>query len=196
MHMMKPFKVVMVLAAVALLMPLAEAVPPAYEGPMGNPEEPALRVIKWPWLGLRKLVYHTHNGLKEGIQWSPIESIDEGVGGAVHGTGILVDHTARGMIYQKLPPKAPLKPGPSYECWAMRYIEMETNTGQPPQVQEVPAACPCCAAQLPPPEGGPYLAFKVDEPARFKVQRRYVGARTAQRDRNYASRKNLLKLAR
>ena len=189
---MKGITVVVLLGAVCVLAAsVCNAVPPAYEGQFGNPEEPALRVVKWPWLGLRKMVMHTHDGLKSGIQCSPCAAVGEGAKGAAHGTCILLDHTGRGMIYSKLPPKGPLHPGASYEEQAMRYIEQKTGGGAPPDVanaEPVPA--------LSTPEGGPYLTAKVKEPVIFNAQRRYVGDRTVQRDRAFAQRKNLLKLAR
>lgn len=192
---MKGITVAMIAGVFCILASMAHAVPPAYEGQFGNPEEPALRVLKWPWLGIRKMVNSTHTGLKEGIQCSPIESIHEGAKGAAHGGCVLLDHTGRGMIYQQLPPKKSLKPGPSYEECALYYIESQTGTGQPPDVSQTNSPAETEKA-LPAPEGGPYLEYKVEEPAKFKAQRRYVGARTHQRDRALADRKNLLKLAR
>lgn len=190
----------MIVAVFCIAAPISQAVPPAYEGQFGNPEEPALRVLKWPWLGFRKMVNKTHTGLKEGIQICPGESVRQGACGAVRGSCVLLDHTGRGMIYQKLPPKKSLKPGPSYEEYALYYIEMQTGTGQPPEVPQVDPEERCHpkepAEVLPPPEGGPYLEYKVEEPVIYKAQRRYVGDRTRQRDRALADRTNLLKLAR
>lgn len=202
--MMKGITIVILLGAVCFLAaPVCNAVPPAYEGQFGNPEEPALRVVKWPWLGLRKMVMHTHDGLKCGIQCSPCAAVHEGAKGAAHGGCILLDHTGRGIIYSKLPPKGPLRPGPSYEERAMHYIEQKTGGGLPPDVSNAEyITCPVCRAEaekarkLSPPEGGPYLTAKFKEPAKFKAQRRYVGDRTLQRDRALARRENLLKYAR
>lgn len=100
------------------------AVPPAYEGQFGNPEEPALRVVKWPWLGFRKLVSKTHDGLYRGLHKHPPASVCKGTKGAICGTGVLIDHTARGMVYAPLPPKGPLKKKRSYEDNAQLFIEM------------------------------------------------------------------------
>ncbi len=50
----------------------AYAVPPAYEGPMGNPEEPALRPYKWFWRGMKALVYHPVKSLVEGNVKTPV----------------------------------------------------------------------------------------------------------------------------
>lgn len=176
------------------------AVPPAYEGQYGNPEEPALRVVKWPWLGLRKMVMHTHDGLHCGIHRHPPAAICKGIDGAAYGGYVLLDHTGRGLIYSKLPPKGPLRPGPSYEERAMAFIEQqlyvnkeaESLKNQPPS----PTNYASVEASLPPPEGGPYLVPKERKPVVFDAQRRYVGERTRQRDKSLARRENLLRYAR
>ena len=176
------------------------AVPPAYEGQYGNPEEPALRVVKWPWLGLRKMVMYTHEGLHCGIHRHPPAALCEGIDGAAYGGYVLLDHTGRGIIYSKLPPKGPLRPGPSYEERAMAYIERQLYTSKEAgSLQGQPPSPTCYASQkepLPPPEGGPYLVPKERKPVVFDAQRRYVGERTHRRDRAFARRENLLRYAR
>jgi hypothetical protein len=168
------------------------AVPPAYVGQFGNPEEPALRVIKWPWLGLRKMVMHTHEGLKSGIQCSPVDAVCEGAHGAAKGSCILLDHTGRGLIYSKLPPKGPLNDKTTYEEKALAYINSETVSGQ----GTVPAGNAEAAKPAVDENGNPYLTVKVKEKDVSKAQRHYVPLRTVQRDRSLARRENLLRLAR
>ncbi len=199
---MKRVTVMVFLGVLIIAASVCNAVPPAYEGPFGNPEEPALRVVKWPWLGFRKMVMHTHDGLRCGIERHPPAALWEGVDGAACGSCVLLDHTGRGLIYSKLPPKGPLRPGPSYEERAQKFIdyelygakESEDLNSQVPNPPVVAAASPPSVA--PPPEGGPYLTPKVKEPVVFDAQRRYVKERTIQRDRALARRNNLLRYAR
>ena len=200
MYIMRNITVAVLLGIACLTAFAGYAVPPAYEGQYGNPEEPALRVVKWPWLGFRKMVMHTHNGLKCGIERHPPAAICEGIDGAAYGAYVLMDHTGRGIIYSKLPPKGPLRPGPSYEERALAYIEQQVYAsketkdlpGQPPNP-------PCSVSGTEPLtilEGGPFLMPKEKEPVVFNAQRRYVGKRTLQRDRALERRDNLLRYAR
>lgn len=68
------------LAVAALVAALTSAaIEPAYRGPLGNPEEPALRPYKAFWRGLKALKYHTLHAAKEGDQkvenWGYVESV-------------------------------------------------------------------------------------------------------------------------
>lgn len=185
---------VAILVGALFAVPLAgHAVPPAYEGQFGNPEEPALRVVKWPWLGVRKLVVHTHEGLKSGIQCHPPAAVCEGAQGAARGTCILVDHTGRGMIYAKLPPKGSLRPQVSYEEQALAFLNTVAPAGEEGGCVPMPEGTVEVAVDE---NGNPYLPFKVKERAVSRAQRRYVPERTVQRDKAYARRENLLRLAR
>lgn len=175
--------VLLVLLAISLS---SHAVPPAYEGQFGNPEEPALRVVKWPWLGFRKLVSRTHDGLHRGIYKHPPASICEGTKGAVVGTGVFIDHTARGMVYAPLPPKGPLKKKRTYEDNASLFIEMTLN-------QQGNTGDLAAAQQL---AGEPKM-LEVREVKRDvrRAQRRYVPHLMSYRDRTPAGQGNLLRLA-
>ncbi len=177
------------LAVAALLsgMPVAFAVPPAYTGQFGNPEEPALRVVKWPVLGLRKLFVRTHEGLHDGIHKSPCAAVCEGSCGAVRGTGTLIDHTARGMVYAPLPPKAPLRSTETYEDQALAFIEK--MTAPPEEPEEV-------VEKEEEEKEAPYLPFRVRETGVERAQQRYVPDRAAQRERTQPGTGNLLRLAR
>lgn len=172
---------------------MAYAVPPAYEGPFGNPEEPALRVIKWPWLGLRKMVMHTHDGLNQGIQCSPVAAMKEGACGAKYGSCILIDHVGRGLIYSKLPPKASLRETTTYEEQALAYIEKVTASGE----ESIHKPAVDSSSQAPKQvdeHGNAYLVPKRKESDKSIAQRRYVPERVKQRDRALARRTNLLRL--
>ncbi len=172
------------------------AVPPAYEGPFGNPEEPALRVIKWPWLGLRKLVVSTHEGLKSGMDKESLSATGvDGAAGAFEGTKTLVNHTAKGLVYAPLPAKEPLGKTDSYEQKAMAYIEKMTK----PACEEQPDAC---ATEEQKEESKAekqevkLLPPRIKESEVEKAQRRYIPEKAAYRDRTFDGGGNLLKLAR
>ena len=65
-------RVVRVLLATVLLWTgVSFAVEPAYIGPMGNYEEPALRPYKWLWHGVRSLSYQTVTSLERGNAKTP-----------------------------------------------------------------------------------------------------------------------------
>ena len=50
----------------------AYGVEPAYRGPFGNPEEPALRPYKWLWRGIKATAYHTVSALRAGNEDYPL----------------------------------------------------------------------------------------------------------------------------
>ena len=52
--------------AVIMVGTTAWAVPSAYTGPLGNPEEPALRPYKWLWRGVQALGFQTFNAFEQG----------------------------------------------------------------------------------------------------------------------------------
>jgi hypothetical protein len=165
----------------------SHAVPPAYEGQFGNPEEPALRVVKWPWLGFRKLVSKTHDGLHRGIHKHPPASICKGTKGAICGTGVFIDHTARGMVYAPLPPKGPLKKKRSYEDNAMLFIEMALNSEA--QTGDWEAARQLAGEPKP-------LEVRPIKGDVKRAQRRYVPLLMSYKDRVRPGEGNLLRLGR
>ncbi len=182
--------VALVMAAILSGIPSGYAVQPTYEGQFGNPEEPALRVVKWPVLGFRKFIIRVHDGLHSGIHKSPCAAAHEGASGAWSGAGVWADHTARGMVYAPLPPKQPLRHAQSYEEQALAFIDRVTA---PPEKEEaVPEEAEVDEAE----EEVQYLPFLVKERAVETAQRRYVPDRAAQRDRVRVGEGNLLKLAR
>jgi len=69
---MKPLARALVLLVAGMLVAgSVYAVGPAYEGPMGNPEEPALRPYKWMWRGVKALAYHPVVALGSGNRKTP-----------------------------------------------------------------------------------------------------------------------------
>lgn len=183
----------------------AFAVPPAYEGQFGNPEEPALRVVKWPWLGVQKLAIRTHAGLKEGIQNDPADAVCKGARGAASGSATLVDHTARGMIYSPLPPKESLRKTVSYEeavLAALEKKEAETCAVENGDTSQETAASGGTDGDESADATGAeeksvnYLVRKVAQTPVEKAQRKYVPEKAAYRDRVRSGGGNLLRLAR
>lgn len=83
----------------------AAAVPPAYDGPLGNPEEPALRPYKWMWRGFKALVYQTANHAKEGNLKTPILGTAETFRGFRKGIVEFDESMFRGMV-GAVPPQA------------------------------------------------------------------------------------------
>lgn len=175
-------------------------VQPAYEGAFGNPEEPALRIVKWPWLGIKKLVSKTHGGLKAGMDKKSLCATGEkGVSGAWEGSKTLVHHTANGMIYAPLPKKEDESTTQSYEARAMAFIEAATaaeNEGAEEAAEETTEAATGAEESVEAKTEENYLATEIPESAVEKAQRRYIPQKAAYRDRNYDGGGNLLKLAR
>ncbi len=83
----------------------AAAVPPAYNGPLGNPEEPALRPYKWMWRGFKALSYQTANAAKEGNLKTPILGTVETFRGFRKGIVEFDESVFRGMM-GAIPPQA------------------------------------------------------------------------------------------
>ncbi|MFP4502172.1 MAG: hypothetical protein ACLFTT_14320 [Candidatus Hydrogenedentota bacterium] len=79
---------------------LAVAVPPAYTGPMGNPEEPAMRPFKWLWHGVKAVGYRSTNGLRMTRQDERVRTLVKGTGVGVFQGGVeLVDSVGRGTLH-------------------------------------------------------------------------------------------------
>jgi hypothetical protein len=83
----------------------AMAVPPAYTGQFGNPEEPALRPYKWLWRGVKALTYQTANAAKEGNLKTPILGSVETFRGFRKGIVEFDESVFRGML-GAVPPQA------------------------------------------------------------------------------------------
>jgi hypothetical protein len=81
------------------------AVPPAYCGELGNPEEPALRPYKAFFQGLRALFDRSHEALREGNTKMPVIGSVEVVRGMRRGAIDCVEYTYR-SVAGSLPPRA------------------------------------------------------------------------------------------
>ncbi len=186
----------------------ASAVPPAYNGPLGNAEEPALRPVKWTWLGVKSLVQSTKDGLASGVEKDPASMAGEGALGAAKGSGSLATHVGKGIVGAPLPPKQDAK-SLSYEQAAMVIINNETDKGKTEPQQSEPSADsgqPDPAAKLRAP--APSTVLPAAEPATAakpvvvpesdveKAQRKYVPVQTSYRsNRRTDGTGNLLNLA-
>lgn len=86
---------------------VAEAIEPTHYGPLGNPEEPALRPVKAVWRGLKAIKYHVKKSAKEGHEKVQIIGAVEATRGLRRGVVELVSGTVNGMAgtYPKDPKK-------------------------------------------------------------------------------------------
>jgi hypothetical protein len=101
---------VFVLSGVTVLIGLAShAVPPAYQGRLGNYEEPALRPFKSFWQAGKAVVYQPMKSLKEGNQKTPLlgsaeafHGLREGVidGAEISAQGICGATAPKGQEYK------------------------------------------------------------------------------------------------
>jgi hypothetical protein len=92
-----------VLAAAVLAAPMSFAVEPAYKGPLGNNEEPALRPYKWLYQGVKSLFYHTGDQFVEGNLHAPVVGSVQGLRGVRRGTVSLGESVYRGAVYAPVP---------------------------------------------------------------------------------------------
>ena len=81
----------------------AFAVEPAYLGPLGNAEEPALRPYKWLWHGIGSLFYQTGTSLEYGNMKTPILGTVEGFRGLRRGAVELGESAYKGVIFAPVP---------------------------------------------------------------------------------------------
>lgn len=73
------------------------ATPPAYEGPLGNPEEPALRPYKALWQGAKALVHRSSHCFVEGNLKTPVVGSVEVLRGVRQGAVDCLEYSYRGM---------------------------------------------------------------------------------------------------
>lgn len=93
------------LATALLAAPMSFAVEPAYKGPLGNNEEPALRPYKWFYQGFKSLFYHTGDQFVEGNLHAPVVGSVQGLRGVRRGTVSLGESMYRGAVYAPVPPR-------------------------------------------------------------------------------------------
>jgi len=98
-------RVVVTAAALAVLLAsgVCQAVEPAYVGPLGNSEEPALRPYKWFGQGVASLFYHTGERFVHGNMKTPVIGSVEGLRGVRRGTLKMAHSTWKGMLGAPLP---------------------------------------------------------------------------------------------
>ena len=97
-------RVVRVLLATALLWTgVSFAVEPAYVGPMGNYEEPAMRPYKWVWHGFRSMHYQFVTALERGNAKTPGLGTIHGLQGLRRGTVELGESAFEGVIFAQPP---------------------------------------------------------------------------------------------
>ena len=98
-------KLVLAVVAIAFLgAGISYAIPPAYTGPLGNPEEPALRPYKWLWHGAKAFTYHPVASFRDGNLRTPgLGSADFFIG-LRRGSVEMDEAIYRGLIFAE-PPK-------------------------------------------------------------------------------------------
>jgi len=101
---MKAFACIVLLAASLLLWAQSSfAIEPAYSGPLGNPEEPAMRPYKWLWSGLKSLVYHPVVAFEQGNRKIPGLGSVEVFRGIRRGSVELDESAFRGILCTRPP---------------------------------------------------------------------------------------------
>lgn len=80
----------------------AEVVQPAYEGKLGNPEEPALRPYKWALSGIGALFYQTGKHFRDGNMGTPVLGTVNTLRGAGVGSIELGESVYNGLVYRPL----------------------------------------------------------------------------------------------
>lgn len=81
----------------------AYAVPPAYNGPLGNAEEPALRPYKAVWQGTKAIVHRTGKAFVNGNTKTPVLGTVEVGRGLRHGVVDGVEYTAKSVAGSPAP---------------------------------------------------------------------------------------------
>ncbi len=102
---MNLMKIGVVLAATSVIAAgAAFAVDPAYNGPMGNPEEPALRPVKNVWQGIKSLVYRPVRSFGKGNLKTPVLGSAEAFRGLRRGLVGCGELTVEGVLCS-VPPR-------------------------------------------------------------------------------------------
>ncbi len=79
-------------------------VAPETQDQFGNPEEPATRPYRWVWHGVKALVFHPLDALKDGYLQAPPTGVAYAGVGLRRGTVEFVESVARGSIFASVPP--------------------------------------------------------------------------------------------
>lgn len=100
----KSWKLILTTLVLVAIAGSAAGVEPAYRGPMGNPEEPALRPVKWLWHGTKALAYRATNGIRDTREDRRFRSLLRGTArGAGEGVAEVGESVFRGAIHSQVP---------------------------------------------------------------------------------------------
>lgn len=102
---MKRYILYVLIVSLVLSSMAAYAVPPAYIGPMGNLEEPAMRPYKWLWFGIKKLWQRPLQAIRRGDEKVPFFGALEVTRGAERGVIELTESVYHGMVFAPPPNK-------------------------------------------------------------------------------------------
>jgi hypothetical protein len=86
----------------------AQAVPPAYDGPLGNPEEPAMRPYKWLFRGVLNLIVQPVKAFADGNMKTPVLGSVETFRGIRRGAVEMNESILRGLVFAPPPPREDL----------------------------------------------------------------------------------------
>jgi len=86
----------------------AQAVPPSYTGPLGNPEEPAMRPYKWLFHGVLSLLVQPVKAFKDGNLKTPVLGSVETFRGFRRGAIELDESVLHGLVFAPPPPRGSL----------------------------------------------------------------------------------------
>lgn len=93
----------LLLLAVVGVAGIASAIEPAYTGPLGNAEEPALRPYKWLWHGTESLFFQTGKSLEKGNMKFPVIGTVEGCRGVRRGVVEFGESAYKGAVFAPVP---------------------------------------------------------------------------------------------
>lgn len=109
--------IMIALAAALLGAPASFGVEPAYQGPLGNDEEPATRPYKWLYQGVKSLFYHPGDQFVEGNLRVPVIGTVQTLRGVRRGAVYLGESAYRGAVYAPVPSRDRYKTlGPANEA--------------------------------------------------------------------------------
>lgn len=176
-------------------------VEPAYCGPMGNPEEPALRPVKWLWHGAKALVYHSHASFNEGRQKGFCPAVHGAATGVRRGTVRFGESVYRGAIGSRVPERGAYRAVGRWNEKLEAAVKLRKEESPATEPESEVVSPPPAAGILETPSGGemerePDAHFSWrGESAVERARRAYLGDR-ARVNEPRAGRGNLLRLAR
>lgn len=130
----------------------ATGVEPAYRGPMGNAEEPALRPVKWLWHGAKALAYQLTDGVRDTREDRRLRTMLRGTGqGAGQGVVEVVESAFRGAIGSQVPHKQAYKEHALVNRWIVEQAPYHIGAREQKDQERIAATG---LTHMPPPPDG------------------------------------------